>query len=71
MYHIYSEREREKSHSPRRTGNEEDPNLLLGDELTVLGFPEEVEAMHVFESTGECKIYKVFSVCFLILLRFL
>ncbi|XP_055997566.1 histone-lysine N-methyltransferase 2C-like isoform X11 [Ostrea edulis] len=47
-----SEREREKSHSPRRTGNEDDLNLLLGDELTVLGFPEEIEAMHVFESTG-------------------
>ncbi|XP_062583386.1 histone-lysine N-methyltransferase 2C-like [Saccostrea cucullata] len=47
-----SEREREKSHSPRRTGNEDDPCMLLGDELTVLGFPEEIEAMHVFEPTG-------------------
>ncbi|XP_052693645.1 histone-lysine N-methyltransferase 2C-like isoform X7 [Crassostrea angulata] len=46
------EREREKSHSPRRTGNEEDQNILLGDELTFLGFPEDVEAMQVFEPTG-------------------
>lgn len=48
-----SEREREKSHSPRRTGNEEDQNILLGDELTFLGFPEDVEAMQVFEPTGK------------------
>lgn len=45
--------EREKSHSPRRTGNEEDQNILLGDELTFLGFPEDVEAMQVFEPTGK------------------
>lgn len=48
-----SEREREKSHSPRRTGNEEDSNILLGDELSDLGFPEDIEAMQVFEPTGK------------------